>query len=107
MVATGYRRITAEVDQRNYIAKKFFLSCGFLLESTLRKHRIVNNRNSDSSLFVLLNNEWREKELGIRRNLKMVPKKTVKASEIADIQQDLKEIQQLRSKKKNKKRKKH
>ena len=54
-----YRRVTVEVDTRHIIMCKLMTSSGFLLEATLRKHRIVNKRNRDSALYVMLNSDWR------------------------------------------------
>ena len=54
----GIRRITSELDERHVIARKFLQRCGFQLEATLRKHKIVQNRNRNTSLYVILNSEW-------------------------------------------------
>ena len=58
----GYRRITAETDERNVIARKFLERCGFELEAVLRKHRIVRNRNSNTVLYTVLNSDWMDVE---------------------------------------------
>jgi hypothetical protein len=58
----GYRRITAEVDERHIIGRKFLERCGFTLEAVLEKHKIIQNRNSNTALYVLLNSQWDEEE---------------------------------------------
>lgn len=79
LVELGYRRVTAEVDTRHLIARKFLERCGFKIEGILRKHRIVNKKNRDTALFVFLNSDWLDvmvklkKLLGI--DLKPVAKK--------------------------------
>ena len=65
---TGYRRITAEVDARCVIGRKFLERCGFQLEAVLRKHKIVQNRNSDTALYVVLNSDW----VDVERKLKVL-----------------------------------
>lgn len=67
----GYRRITAQVDERHIIARKFLERCGFQLEATLRKHRIVQNRNSNTALYVVLNSEWEDAERKLKTLLKI------------------------------------
>lgn len=64
--STGYRRITAETDERNIISRKFLERCGFEQEAVLRKHRIVQNRNSNTALYTVLNSDW----IDIERKLK-------------------------------------
>lgn len=56
----GYRRIVVEIDERNIIARKFIERVGFLLEAIMRKHMIIQNRNSNTCLYVILNSEWSE-----------------------------------------------
>jgi hypothetical protein len=65
----GYRRITSEVDARDVISRKFHERCGFLLEAILRKHRVVNERNRDTALYVILNHEWDEREVKLKKYL--------------------------------------
>jgi len=62
----GYRRITAETDERNIFTRKFLERCGFQHEATLRKHRIIQNRNSNTALYTVLNSDW----LDVERKLK-------------------------------------
>jgi hypothetical protein len=69
LCAPGYRRITAEVDSRHLIGRKFLERCGFRLEAVLRKHRIVNARNRDSALYVILNSDWLDISIKLKRYL--------------------------------------
>jgi hypothetical protein len=64
-----YRRVTVEVDARHVIMRKFLERCGFKLEAVLRKHRVVDRRNSDAALYVLLNSEWTEADQGLKKLL--------------------------------------
>ena len=64
-----YRRVTVEVDARHVIMRKFLERCGFKLEAVLRKHRVVDRRNSDSALYVLLNSEWIEADQALKKLL--------------------------------------
>jgi hypothetical protein len=57
-----------EADSRHIIFRKFVERCGFKNESTLRKHMIVNDRNRDTCLYVILNSEWPDME----RKLKLL-----------------------------------
>jgi hypothetical protein len=68
----GYRRVVVECDNRQKFFHKFLLKCGFKLESILRKNRIFIDRNSDTAMFVILNTEWNEIELPLRRKLNMI-----------------------------------
>ena len=65
----GYRRITVLADSRNILMKKYLSVCGFSLESVMRKHRIVRNRNRDTAVYVLLNSEWPEEEYKLKKRL--------------------------------------
>ncbi len=53
-----YRRVTVQVDPRHKVMCKLLAGAGFLLEATLRKHRIVRNRNRDTAVYVMLNSDW-------------------------------------------------
>jgi hypothetical protein len=55
---SDYRRVTVEVDIRNIVMRKFLERCGFVMESVMRKHRILDNRNRDSAVYVILNSDW-------------------------------------------------
>ena len=55
---SDYRRVTVEVDIRNIVMRKFLERCGFAMESVMRKHRILDNRNRDSAVYVILNSDW-------------------------------------------------
>jgi hypothetical protein len=55
---SDYRRVTVEVDVRNIVMRKFLERCGFVMESVMRKHRILENRNRDTAVYVILNSDW-------------------------------------------------
>lgn len=65
----GYRRISAEVDERHVIGRKFLERCGFQLEAVLRKHKILQQRNSNTALYVVLNSEWVDVERKLKHYL--------------------------------------
>ena len=73
----GYRRISIAVDARHVVGRKYIERCGFLLEATLRKHLIVNNRNRDSALYVILNSDWEHVSINVKKylGLPLVPEK--------------------------------
>ena len=58
-----------ECDSRHLVFRKYLLKCGFLLEATLRKHKILNERNSDTCVYVILNSEWSEAQTKLKRVL--------------------------------------
>lgn len=66
LTSAGYRRITAELDERHVIGRKFLERCGFQLEAILRKHKIVQRRNRNTALYVVLNTDFQEVELKIK-----------------------------------------
>eukprot|EP00603_Paraphysomonas_imperforata_P013675 CAMPEP_0114450412 /NCGR_PEP_ID=MMETSP0104-20121206/446_1 /TAXON_ID=37642 ORGANISM="Paraphysomonas imperforata, Strain PA2" /NCGR_SAMPLE_ID=MMETSP0104 /ASSEMBLY_ACC=CAM_ASM_000202 /LENGTH=378 /DNA_ID=CAMNT_0001622551 /DNA_START=1 /DNA_END=1137 /DNA_ORIENTATION=+ len=83
LVELGYRRVTAEVDTRHLIARKFLERCGFKIEGILRKHRIINKKNRDSALFVFLNSDWLDVMVKLKRLLGIDLKpKTKKVAEV-------------------------
>jgi len=85
-VMIGYRRITAEVDSRNIIGRKFLERCGFYLETILCKHRVVHHRNCDSALYVMLNSDWADAERALKALLHLsVEAVAVKAAEIEQL----------------------
>ena len=101
----GYRRVTIELDRcnlqiyslahsltysltrsRHILGKKYVERCGFILETTLRKHMIVHNgRNRDTCLYVMLNSDWIESEIKLKKRVGIDPLKTpaLKVAEIA------------------------
>lgn len=83
LMQLGYRRVTAEVDTRHLIARKFLERCGFKIEGILRKHRIVNKKNRDSVLFVFLNSDWLEVSTNLKKLLGIDLKP--KTKKIADV----------------------
>ena len=71
-----YRRVTVEVNHRNVIMRKFVERCGFILETILRKHKIVQRRNCDTALYVMVNSDWTQNEVKIKTllGIEMKPK---------------------------------
>eukprot|EP01035_Chromulina_nebulosa_P017152 gene17152-22666_t len=65
----NYRRISVEVDSRHLIAKKLFIRCGFLLEGTLRKHKIINDRNRDTCIYSIINSDWLDVETSLKKHV--------------------------------------
>ena len=45
---------------RNIIMRKFLERCGFVQESIMRKYRIVDRRNRDIVVYVILNSDWEQ-----------------------------------------------
>jgi len=76
--------VTAELDERHIIGRKFLARCGFELEAVMRKHRIVGKRNSNTALFVILNSDWQQegREKRLRQYLQLPDTVTVKIAEI-------------------------
>jgi len=68
---TGYRRVTAEVDSRNIIGRRFMERCGFYLEGILYKHKVISRRNSDTALYVMLNSDWCDAERALTTLLRV------------------------------------
>lgn len=54
------------MDERHVIGRKYLERCGFTLECVLRKHKILQQRNSNTALYVVLNSEW----VDVERKLK-------------------------------------
>jgi len=65
----GYRRVMAQADTHNQVATKFLERVGFSLEAVLRKHRIVERRNRDTSLYRVLNSDWPTASVALHRLL--------------------------------------
>ena len=74
----GYRRVTFEVNSKNVIMRKFLERCGFVFESIIRKHKIILGRNRDTYVYAVLNSEFIDCEIKLKRylGLDIVPKKT-------------------------------
>lgn len=79
---TGYRRVTAEVDERHIVARKFFQRCGLMFETILRKHRVIQNRNSNTALYVILNSDWNQVGPKLRAYVDIPKQDTIKAIDI-------------------------
>lgn len=58
LVDTGYRRIVAHVDDRNFIARKALTKAGFTQEAVLFKHMVVCDRNCNTVVYTVLNSDW-------------------------------------------------
>ena len=58
---------------------------GFRLESICHKHKIIQERNRDSAVYVITNADWPEIESNLRIKCSL-PKKTVKLHNIAEIE---------------------
>jgi len=67
LFSLGYRRLEARTDTLNVIANKFLQRCGFSLESVMRKHRVVEKRNRDTSVYRLLNSDWPVASMALHR----------------------------------------
>lgn len=77
--------MTAETDERHVVARKFLQRCGFEMEAILRKHKIVQRKNCNTALFVMLNSDWQEGgEIRFRKYLKLedAVKDTVKVAAV-------------------------
>lgn len=104
----GYRRVTYYTDSRNEYMKKFLTNLTFLNEGILVKHRIIQNRNSNSNIFTLLNSDWQvDGEAKIKKYLKIPEPYKAKAIDIIvpdfeELGKKAKEIEK-KEKKKNKK----
>lgn len=103
LVFMGYRRIVAEVDTRHLIARKFFERCDFKIEGILRKHRIVNNRNRDTALYVLLNSDWPQVSMKMKKYLGIDLKPKAKKLAEIDRPDDLFKKSNLKGESKSKK----
>lgn len=74
------------MDERHIIARKFLEACGFQLEAVLRKHKVVQRRNRNTALYVVLNSDWTDlAEAQLRRKLGYG--KEHSAHKIAEIEQ--------------------
>lgn len=82
----GYRRVSCEVDTRNQVARKFLERCTFQLEAILRKHKVVEDRNRDTAVYVILNSDWAENEIRLKKYLGWSTKPFVEKA--ADIKRD-------------------
>jgi RimJ/RimL family protein N-acetyltransferase len=73
----GYRRVTFEVNSKNVIMRKFLERCGFVFESVIRKHKIILGRNRDTYVYAVLNSEFIDCEIKLKKylGLDIVPKK--------------------------------
>ena len=49
--------------------RKFIEKCGFQQESIMRKHRIVDRRNRDTAVYVVLNSDWEQIDVKLKKIL--------------------------------------
>ena len=70
LVDSCYRRIVVHVDERHFIARKFLLKCGFMEEALLRKHKVVYDRNCNTTVYTVLNSDWPAVKLKLNSILK-------------------------------------
>jgi RimJ/RimL family protein N-acetyltransferase len=59
LYAYGYRRIQISIDSQDAEKRKLAARLGFTLEGILYKHMVVKECNRDSSVYGLLNNDWK------------------------------------------------
>jgi RimJ/RimL family protein N-acetyltransferase len=59
LYAYGYRRIQISIDSQDIEKRKLATRLGFTLEGVLYKHMVVKECNRDSSIYGLLNNDWK------------------------------------------------
>lgn len=62
--------------------RKFLERCGFLLETILRKHKIIQEKNRDTALYVILNSEWHEVGPRLRKYIGYGAKIVQKAADL-------------------------
>jgi RimJ/RimL family protein N-acetyltransferase len=60
LYAYGYRRIQISIDSQDIEKRKLATRLGFTLEGVLYKHMVVKECNRDSSVYGLLNNDWKK-----------------------------------------------
>jgi hypothetical protein len=53
-----------------------------MFETILRKHRVIQNRNSNTALYVMLNSEWNEVGPKLRIYANIPKQDTIKAIDI-------------------------
>lgn len=63
--------MTALTDSRHVIYRKFLERCGLTLEAVMRKHGVVHNRNRDTALYSILNSDWEDCEIKIKKHIGM------------------------------------
>jgi hypothetical protein len=59
LFAYGYRRIQLSVDSQDAVNRKLCSRLGFNLEGRLYKHMVVKEASRDSSIYGLLNSDWK------------------------------------------------
>lgn len=73
--------------------RKFLERCGFIMESVMRKHRVVDNRNRDTAVYVTLNSDWDQINIKLKKILGLgLGKKMHKVAEIEGSSPAVKEI---------------
>lgn len=65
--------------------RKFLERCGLVMESVMRKHKIVDSRNRDTAVYVLLNSDWDTINVKLKKILGIdLRKKVHKVAEIEE-----------------------
>ena len=60
LFAFGYRRIQISIDSQDNQKRKLVTRLGFAQEGILYKHMVVKEANRDSSIYSLLNSDWKK-----------------------------------------------
>eukprot|EP01038_Epipyxis_sp_PR26KG_P011999 gene11999-16063_t len=85
LINLGYRRVAVELDERNIIGRRLLDRCGFQFEAILRKHKIIQNRNRNTALYTIINSDWEEVDLKLKKYLGIDLKpKMVKAADFQE-----------------------
>ena len=65
--------------------RKFLERCGMVMESVMRKHKVVDGRNRDTSVYVVLNSDWETIDVKLKKVLGLdLRKKVHKVAEIEE-----------------------
>ena len=65
--------------------RKFLERCGIVMESVMRKHKVVDGRNRDTSVYVVLNSDWETVEVKLKKVLGLDLKR--KVHKVAEIEE--------------------
>jgi RimJ/RimL family protein N-acetyltransferase len=84
LFSKGYRRVVATTDERHSIGRRFLERCGMQCEAILRKHKVVHRRNRNTALYTILNSDWEEARIKLRRYLGLSEKAQRKVIDIEE-----------------------